>query len=141
MGSSRRSTRTSSTTCSASSSSCSSSSPSPVRRSLLSWFISSSVERTTDGGEVFCCFWRECSIRGSLQCVLLCYKVGDRRVRPHSALLLLHGDHGRHILVVDWHDRILCCLHVHPQDLWGSQDRLKALIERGHVISISYLYK
>merc|ERR1711973_306214 len=89
--------------------------------------------------EVFCCFWRECSICSSLQCVLLCYKVGDRRVRPHSALLLLHGDHGRHLLVVDWHDRILCCLHVHPQDLWGSQDRLKALIEQRHVISTSYL--
>ena len=37
------------------------------------------------------------------------------------------GDHGRDLLAVDGHHWILRCLHVHPQDLWGGQDRLSVL--------------
>ena len=34
------------------------------------------------------------------------------------------GDHGRNLLVIDGHHWILRCLHFHPQDLRGGQDRL-----------------
>ena len=34
------------------------------------------------------------------------------------------GDHGRDLLAVDGHHWILRCLHFHPQNLRGGQDRL-----------------
>ena len=50
------------------------------------------IPRSHFVSQVLCCFWRERSVRGGLQRVLLCHQARDWRVRPHAALLFLHGE-------------------------------------------------
>lgn len=60
---------------------------------------------------------------------------GHRRVYPLSPLLWLHGPHGLVLLAPHGHHRLLCSLHVCPQDLRCCEDRLMG-VDHSHAHSV-----
>lgn len=59
-----------------------------------------------------------------LRRLLLLHEARDNRVHSDAALPGLHGHHGAHLLAAHRHNRLLCRLQLHTQDLQRSQDRL-----------------
>jgi len=62
--------------------------------------------------------------------LLLSSAAGHRGVHPLPAVLRLHRPDGAVLLAADGHHRLLRRLHVHPENLRRSQDRLSLLLRR-----------
>lgn len=69
--------------------------------------------------------WRICLLCAHLRCLLLCEQAGHCRVHSLLTILRLHHPYGPVLLAPHWHHWLLCSLHVCPEDLRRSENRLK----------------